>query len=199
MPLSSRSKEALVTRKPLFAMVVLSGAVTACVGSGAVVSPTNFYGAYTPTVLSYSATSGGILVEVVGNPFDAPKDELQQAVTGAMTGSHFGPPVDFVTTPPEDFRSPYRIVLVFDSAHGYTEQKLCREGRSLQPEQGDSVWAHAALCAADSPLTGLSGRVADVTGPDDPKFGRLISQMTTNLLPPFNPDRRGDNDQGIFL
>ena len=55
-----------------------------------------------------------------------------------MTGSHFGPPVDFLTAPPEDFRSPYRIVLVFDSAHGYTEKKLCSEGRSLQPERGDT-------------------------------------------------------------
>ena len=53
--------------------------------------------------------------------------------------------------------------------------------------------AHAALCGADSPLIGLTGRVTDVTGPDDPKFRRLIAQMTVNLLPPSNPDRR-DND-----
>ena len=188
-----------MNRKSLLAMVVLGGAVAACASTDVVVSPTNFYGAYTPTVLSYSATSGGMLVQVVGNPFDASQDDLEQAVTGAMTGSHFGPPVDFVTAPPEDFRSPYRIVMVFDSAHGYTEKKLCSEGQSLQPEKGDTVRVHAALCAADSPLTGLSGRVAEVTGPDDPRFGRLISQMTTNLLPPFNPDRRGDNDNGVFL
>lgn len=186
-------------RKSVLAMVVLGGAVTACISTDVVVSPTNFYAAYTPTVLSYSATSGGMLVEVVGNPFDAPKDDLEQAITGAMTGSHFGPRVDFVTTPPEDFRSPYRIVLVFDSAHGYTESKLCSESGSIQPENGETVRAHAALCAADSPLTGLSGRVADVSGPDDPKFGQFISQITTNLLPPFNPDRRGESDRGVFL
>ena len=61
-----------VTRKSVLAMVVLSGAaVAACASTDVVVSPTNFYGAYTPTVLNYSATSGGMLVEVVGNPFDA--------------------------------------------------------------------------------------------------------------------------------
>jgi hypothetical protein len=31
--------------------------------------------------------------------FDVPKDELESAITNAMTGSHFGPQVDFVQTP----------------------------------------------------------------------------------------------------
>jgi len=179
-------------------MVVLAGSVAACANADVVLSPTSFYGAYTPTVVNYSATSGGMLVEVVGNPFDAPKDDLEQAITGAMTGSHFGPRVNFLTTTPEDFRSPYRIVLVFDSTQGYTQSKLCSESQSIQPEPGDTVRAHAALCAADSPLTGVTGQVRDVTDPSDPKFRQLISQITTNLLPPSNPDRR-DSDRGVFL
>ena len=185
-------------RKSLLTLVVLGGAVTACTSTDVVLSPTNFYGAYTPTVLNYSAARGGMLVEVVGNPFDAPKGDLEQAITSAMSGSHFGPHVDFMTTTPEDFRSPYRVVLVFDSARGYTESKLCRESRSIQPEAGETVRVHAALCAAESPLTGVSGRVSDVSAPDDPKFARLMAQITTNLLPPRNPDRR-DGDNGEFF
>jgi len=187
-----------VIRKSLLSLVILAGAASACTSTDVVLSPTSYYAAYTPTVLSYSATSGGILVEVVGNPFDAPKADLEQSITGAMAGSHFGPRVDFVTTPPEDFRSPYRIVMVFDSAQGYTQAKLCAQTETIQPEAGETVRAHAALCAADQPLTGVNGRVSDVTGPDDPKFGQLIAQMTTNLLPPSNPDRRNGN-RGIFL
>ena len=185
-------------RKSLLTLVVLSGALTACFNTNVVLSPTNFYGAYTPTVVNYSATEGGMLVEVVGNPFDASKSELDQAITSAMTGSHFGPHIDFLTTRPEGFRSPYRIVLVFDSARGYTESKLCRESGSIQPESGETVRVHAALCAAESPLTGVSGRVSEVSAPDDPKFARLMAQITTNLLPPRNPERRGD-DKGQFF
>ncbi len=185
-------------RRTLLTLVILAAAGTACSNSDVVLSPTSFYVAYTPTVLSNAATTGGVLVEVIGNPFDAPKGDLERAITAAMTGSHFGPHVDFVTTPPEGFRSPYRIVMVFDSTQGYTQIKLCGQTGSIAPGAGESVKVHTALCAADKPLTGLWGRVRDVSGPDDPKFRRLISQITTNLLPPFNPDRR-DSDRGIFI
>ena len=185
-------------RRSLLVLLILAGAGSACSSSGVVLSPTSYYGAYTPKVLNYSATSGGILVEVVGNPFDAPKADLERSITSAMTGSHFGPHVDFVTTPPEGFRSPYRVVIVFDSTQNYTPYKLCSQTESIQPAASDTVRAQAALCADRKPLTGVSGRVADVTGPDDPKFGRMISQLTTNLLPPNNPDRRGDGP-GVFF
>lgn len=185
-------------RQSLLSLVILSGAGAACTSTDVVLSPTSFYATYTPTVLSNAATTGGMLVEVVGNPFDAPKAELEQSITGAMTGSHFGPHVDFVTTPPEDFRSPYRIVMVFDSERNYTQQKLCSQTASITPAATESVKVHTALCAAEKPLTGVSGRVADVTGPEDPKFRQMISQITVNLLPPFNPDR-GDGDRGMFL
>lgn len=188
--------------RSLLALVMLAGAA-ACAPRLVVLSPTNFYIAYTPTVVNSAAGSGGILVEVIGNPFDAPHADLERTITSAMTGSHFGPPVDFVTTPPEGFRSPYRIVMVFDSVQAYGEAKLCREGRSIVPSAGDQdgaaeqggeggqvVKVYAALCAGQGPLTGVNGRVGEVTGLDDPKFRQLISQLTTNLLPPFNPDRR---------
>ncbi len=185
-------------RKSLLSLVILAGAGAACTSTDVVLSPTSYYGAYTPTVLNYAATSGGILVEVVGNPFDAPKGDLERAITGAMTGSHFGPNVDFVTTPPEGFRSPYRIVMVFDSTQGYTQHKLCSQTESIEPDAGESVRVNAALCAAEKPLTGVTGWVSDVTGPDDPKFRRLISQITTSLLPPSNPDRRSGLS-GVFV
>lgn len=185
-------------RHTLLSLAILAGAGTACTSTDVVLSPTNYYGAYTPTVLNNAATTGGMLVEVLGNPFDAPMDDLEREITGAMDGSHFGPHVDFVTTPPEDFRSPYRIVMVFDSERGYTLQKLCGQTKSITPAATDSVRVHTALCAAEKPLTGLTGWVAEAQSPEDPKFRRLIAQITTNLLPPFNPDRR-DGDSGMFF
>ena len=80
-------------RHVLRPLLLLAGLAPACGTDIVVLSPTSFYAAYSPTVLNYAATHGGILVEVVGNPFDAPSDDLEHAITGAMRGSHFGQPV----------------------------------------------------------------------------------------------------------
>lgn len=186
-------------RRSLVTLLILAGAGSACSFNGVILSPTNFYVTYTPSVVNSAAASGGMLVEVVGNPFDVAKADLERVITSDMKGAHFGPPVSFVTTKPEGFTSPYRIVMVFDDTRGYTEAKLCKEGTSIEPGTGgDYVRVYAALCAGTQPLTGVNGRVGEVTGPDDPKFRQLIRQITTNLLPPWNPDRR-DDGSGLFL
>ncbi len=179
-----------MVRKLLLVFALFSA--TACSTNTVVLSPTSFYAAYTPTVLNYAATHGGILTEVTGNPFDAPQEDLEQAVTQSMTGSHFGPRVAFVTTPPEEFSSPYRAVLVFDAAQHHPELKLCRFDHGINPQTGDKVRVHAALCANESPLTAVSGEVGEASDPGDPRFRQLIRQITVNLFPPFNPDRGSD-------
>ena len=184
-----------MVRKLLLVFALLSA--TACSTNNVVVSPTSFYGAYSPTVLNYAATHGGILTEVTGNPFDAPQEDLEKAITQSMTGSHFGPRVAFVTTPPEDFASPYRVVMVFDAAQNHTNLKLCRFDHGIDPQTGEKVRVHAALCANESPLTAVSGEIAGASGPGNLRFRQLISQITMNLLPPFNPDR--DPERGRFM
>jgi hypothetical protein len=185
-----------MVRKLLIVFALLSA--TACSANTVVLSPTSFYAAYTPTILNYAATRGGILVDVTGNPFDAPQEDLEQAITQSMTGSHFGPRVGFLTTPPEDFVVPYRVVMVFDAAQNHTDLKLCRFDHGIDPQAGEKVRVHAALCAKESPLTAVSGQVAEASGPGDPRFHQLIRQITVNLLPPFNPDRR-DSGRGVRM
>ncbi len=184
-----------MVRKLLLLFALLSA--TACSTNTVVLSPTNFYGAYTPTVLNYASTRGGILVDVTGNPFDDPQEDLEQAITQAMTGAHFGVRVAFITTPPEDFASPYRVVMVFDAAQNHTNLKLCRFDHGIDPQTGEKVRVHAALCTNESPLTAVSGEVGEASDPGDPRFRQLIRQITVNLLPPFNPDR--SPDRGHFI
>lgn len=188
--------EAKPARRRLSALAFLAAA--ACASDGVVVSPTSFYAAYTPTVLNYAATAGGIKVEVLGNPFDVPQQDLGLAITRAMTGAHFGQPVAFVTTPPEGFRSPYRVVMAFDGARAHTEQVLCAKSAQIQPRQTGEIRVYGALCAAAQPLTGVSGRLAEAGGPGDPRFQRLIRRLALNLLPPGNPDRRRSSSGLMF-
>jgi len=181
-------------RVSLLLLALFSAA--ACSTNATVLSPTSFYGAYSPTVLSYASTRGGILTEITGNPFDVPQEELDQVVVRSMKGAHFGPAVDFISTPPDEFTSPYRVVMVFDAARHHTEAKLCGLNHGIEAQPGDHVRVHAALCANESPLTAVSGSVGEADGPNDPRFQHLIRQITTNLFPPYNPDRRNTDRRG---
>ncbi len=186
-------------RMTALVLVLVAGVGPACSTDAVVVQPTSFYAAYTPSVLNYAATHGGILVEIAGNPFDVPKRELERAIVGAMTGSHFGPAVAFVITPSEDFASPYRVVLVFDAAPAYSDHTLCgADLGTLEARTEGPLRVHAALCARSKPLTAVSGRVSDAVGPGGPRFRALIRQVTLNLLPPYNPDRR-DFDRRFLI
>jgi hypothetical protein len=178
----------------------LAGAGPAAWSMGDVVlTPTSFYSTYTPTVLNYAATHGGMLTQVVGNPFDVPKEDLERSITQVMAHSHFGPRVAFVTTPPADFVSPYRVILLFDNVQFHTTQKLCGQSPdSFEPHSNGTLRIHAALCADKQPLTSLSGSIDGASGPDDPLFHKLIGQITTNLMPPFNPDRSNGGDSMVF-
>ncbi len=181
---------ALSSKALILIGALLASAAPAWSMGGVVLSPTSYYPAYTPTVLNYASTHGGILIEVVGNPFEASKEELDRAVTGIMAGSHFGPNVAFVTEPPEDFRSPYRVVLLFDSRPGISSYALCRyDVEAAPPEAGGKLRVHAALCARDAPLTAVRGSVGGDVGLDDARFRKLLGQITINLFPAYNPDR----------
>ena len=89
------ARTACATATLALAGCLLCGAHTAWSMGDVVVSPTSFYPAYTPTVLNYAATHGGMLTQVVGNPFDVSKEELERRITQVMARSHFGPDVRF--------------------------------------------------------------------------------------------------------
>lgn len=174
-----------------------AGATSACATGAVVVSPLDYYPGYTPTVLNYAATQGGMLTEVVGNPFEQDSQEqLERTITRTMATSHFGPRLPFITTPPEDFASPYRVVVVFDPAQNVNEYKVCRyeSEPAAAARKNGIVRVHAVLCANEKPLTAVSGQVGGVESPGDPRFRRLISQMSLVLFPPYDPNRGDGRD-----
>jgi hypothetical protein len=146
--------------------------------------------------LNYAAAHGGIWTQVVGNPFDAPKEDLERTIAHVMAISHFGPHVPFVITRPENFVSPYRVILLFDNRRGYTTVKLCSQDPStFEPAWNGKLRIHAALCANEKPLTSVFGHIASADDPNDPRFRKLIGQITHGLFPPYDPARRDPPDR----
>lgn len=170
---------------PLAGMITLAG----CADGGSVVLSPRRMAAYDVGSLSYVADRG-LLAEIVGNPFKTDKQGLDAVVSEVLSSHHFGPVFPVVTEPSPDFRSPYRVVMVFNPAPAAGRATLCeRVPESLPP--GDVVRVAAAFCASDKLLTSLKGSISGASGPDDPRFRRLIGLVSLELFPPFD-DRRGD-------
>jgi hypothetical protein len=170
----------------LSAAAVVSGLAAAC--AGPVVGPV-YYGSYDPSMLNYAAGQGAVLTEIVGNPFDAPKEQLDRVVNETMTVSHFGPRVPFTGRPPEGYTSPFHTVVLFDPAPGVNPGRLCGDANQPRAARAGEVRIMIAFCAGAEEITSTQGRISGVAGPTDPNFRRLVSQMTAVLFPPFDPNR----------
>ena len=178
-------------RSTRFAAVPLCAALLgAC--AGPVVHSSSINPGWTPQLLDYAASKGGILVEVQGNPFQAPKEELDAVIVETMAKHHFGQKVPFFSKAPPDFGSPYRVVVALNPGRGISTHKLCAgtvETRPRGPQDPDRV--HAALCARELVITSAVGSVSGSIGPRDPNFVELIAQVSLSLFPPDDPIRRG--------
>ncbi|MDJ0982375.1 MAG: hypothetical protein QNI94_12170 [Kiloniellales bacterium] len=177
---------------------VLAAGIAALVAGCSV--PTTYkwnYQQFSRSKLAYAAKEGAMLTDIRGNPFDAPKTEVDATIRGTMYKSHFGPPVPFVAQVPEDHRSPYRVVMLFDPKETMSSHELC----TGDPEAGDPdrnvIKVAAAFCAQDIHETSVWGTVPRSSGPDDPEFQALIRKMTNQLFPVQEPNvRDNNNDSG---
>ncbi len=174
---------------------VLAGSLAACAGNPQI-AYTYVSDVYTPGFLSYAAKRGGMLTEVVGNPFQADKARLDSQVTDSFEASHFGPELPFFTEPPEDFRSSYKVVVLFNAAPYANAARLCSDPERPQrtaEQYGTTVYVLAAFCSSETRVTSAGGSLAGAKGPDDPAFRRFMGQLSLQLFPPRAPD---GNDRG---
>lgn len=178
------------TTRSLAAGLICLVGLAGCLGTTGVQVNPRYMGSYTTDDVRYAAKEG-VLAEIVGSPFAAEaQDRLEAVITESIARSHFGPTLPVFTEPPEDFVSPYRVVMVFNpTTRSYP---LCANTPEAGPG-GGTVRVAAAFCASDRSLTEVKGTAVDVQGPDDARFRRLIGTMTTELFPPF--DERDDNDR----
>ena len=188
------------TGKRPFGRLPLLGALLAATGcASANLTYNHYFENYDPSMLSYAAGQGALYTQIFGNPFDVPKQQLEQKITDTMYGSHFGPRVPFVTQRPTDYKSPYRVVILFNPASNLNAAKICRQEAVPSAAQPGVVRILGALCSNEDRETSVVGEIAGVTGPDDPAFRQLIRQITTLLLPRTNPLRRADREGNTFI
>lgn len=174
----------------------------ACAQSGVVVSRVDYAFQYEPAEVA--AAGGGdrqMKVSVLGNPFDAPSQDVEASVIDSMQGRTFGVPVNFSANPnnPDPSRS-YRVVVAFNPEGVRDPGQLCETDDDLATGSSDTgtTTLMGAFCSSDSYLSHAIARADAVGGPDSEKLDGLVAQLTLALFPDENPHRKVDGDTGVF-
>lgn len=179
------------------------GLLAACAPGGAAgpggVTITQEYidSSYDPGNLGFAQSRGGMLLELTGAPFDMDQTVFAGRVGSLFEESHFGPPVDFVIAPPDDFASAFRVAAVFDAPPATSPPQLCRSAPpEVQADPSDGLRIVAAYCLGDDRVTSAVANLGPVSGPDDPAFARAIQALGLALFPPAsaNDELRRDGD-----
>ncbi len=180
-----------------FASILLAG----CAASGPTrISHSTIDPGYRLNEVAVAGSTGSVRTIITGDPFGVGHERFESAVTGAMYGHHFGPPMEFVTDPDADVHRSYRVVMMFDAPLTAGGRAVCQDAPDAAkatatpaPAPEQPIYVVAAFCRWDKPLTSLAGVVAR-TGVDDPQFRRFVQQATLRLFPASNPEAHPDRE-----
>ena len=176
------------------ALLVVS-LVTAC-ARNVTIAHMYRYDNYTFTTLSQPARQGGMWVDIVGNPFNAPQGEVNAVVEYALTNQRFGPEFPVMADPPPDLSRVYRVLLIFSPAINADLYYMCRDRDQPRDETKSGVALIIAFCEGRRTMTSLRATIPEASGPDDPRFRTMMRQVSVNLFPPI-PEKRGRDDDII--
>ena len=165
-------------------------------GCGAPTTMSRVYGAGVPSLFTYAAGGRDMRTVVVGNPFSAPRTEVEKAITDAMQGNHYGPPTRFTTEPSANARAGYRIVIMFDPPRTLPNRVVCggTEGLRADPD-GERLRLLTAFCTQDTLRSQVVATMAPVASPHAPAFRDLIAASMWDLIPAIDPATRGPSCQ----
>ena len=153
----------------------------------AIVHYSYYNSAYTPGHVDLAAASGQSLAVIRDNPF--PEDVDNRGVVAAMQGRNFGPKMYFAQVQRPDDKYGYKVILDFGSKGGsYDECMRPPSPPAHTPAKGE-ISVFAVFCVGNLLLTDALGSISGASGPDDPRFQRLIGDIMVALTPPYLPDR----------
>lgn len=176
---------AAVAAAGLFAGAQFAGNAEAGVTS----SPGKSY-FYSPNQVRYVAGGGEFWTIVQGNAFGMPKAAFDDVVTGHMDGRpRWAAPGRYTTTPSQDAKTAYWVVLVFNPPVNYDGYRACQgyDGAG-GPYSSGAVEVVAAFCSKNHVLGETRAFLDHASGPNDPAFAQLIHQVQTDIFPRRLPD-----------
>ena len=160
------------------AMILLAGTLAAACTPGRIdrVGVDSSYPAWQYHRVPYTRA---MKLDISGNPFGIEQEAFNRIVSEAVQ------PRGLVATD----SSPYRVHLAFGPSS--TGRNIACRAQGAPAPAGGEIRLVAALCPGNGPaLTYLTGSIAGVTGPDDPRFAQFMRNAVVRLFPrPSNDDR----------
>lgn len=166
-------------------LIGVGAAALAAVVSGCGDGPATVAGWRSPAAWSslvHATSKGPLLVEMHGTAFAMAAPDFRASVVEAMAGGVFGRPTAFTLDPQLAPEPRYRAVLAFNAPASTDPRDLCRGQVATAVETPERVTVHAAFCDGASLLASIRGWVAKVESSDDPRFRRLVNQLTRELF-----------------
>ena len=180
---------------PRLLTAIAAVSLAACAG-GKTVSRVDIAHRYLPEELYVVATSNNELQTiVVGEPFDMPKDEFDQAVLASMARQNFGPQLNLSTDPKQEDGRKRQVVLVFNLTGIVQTDSLCSGTTETAKPADGALTVTGVYCDGGGRfLTTATTRADGVTAANTEQFRRMMSQLAISLFPDDNPHRRGEGE-----
>jgi hypothetical protein len=163
----------------LFQLVGLCAALFLAACGVGTTSYVNVDSSYDPVQYARLPYTGPLYVEVSGNPFAIPSDQMAKVVydavapSGAAVGNGQGPRLHYAFGPDA------------------TNFNLACSASGTTGRVNGRITMVAALCrGTDHALTYLSASIDGVSGPDDPRFRQFLRQTTVQLFPAQTDESR---------
>ena len=129
-----------------------------------------------------SVKEGPALVRIHGDPFSGSRDFLVSTVLKAMGQAIQKRKTRFTTDPKSAPRPDYRVVLAFNPPVSLDGRRLCQGDKPASAVEEGKINILAAFCVKAELYSEVTGWVRNVEAPDSERFGKLISQVTRDLL-----------------
>ena len=161
--------------------------------------------AYSPSEFRHAAQNKDLRTVFEGSAFRIPRRVVWNGILDAMQPANwwyseaFTPRTRFTDRPATE-ESPYRVTVSVNPPAGDEPAGYCRvqdQPNTMNPDEAtDGVTVRMAFCKDDALLSVSRGSVDGVRGPADPRFRKMITQMTMALFPGRRD--RDDGDCGVL-
>jgi hypothetical protein len=139
----------------------------------------------TPDIWSFvtAAGAGGpLLVDVRGNPFNAPDTMVADELVKAVSGTFTEPWLQFTADPERAGSKDMRLIWLLDPQSGFNADLVCAGELPALGAGRRVTELRAVLCHRGRPLSAVHGWVRHPESGGDPKWRNLIAQMARQLL-----------------
>ncbi len=125
-----------------------------------------------------------LMVQVRGTPFGGSEEDFARTVTAMISPpTWYRPPARVVTVSPYEKNPSFRLVFLFGAPYVAGGVRACQETATLElAPSAAPLSVQGAVCMDDKMIAEADGRIARVSGPDDPALRQLITSMTSEML-----------------